>query len=283
VTENCQPALIEQAETALAASTDRVVFVPFEGRRYVAKRFADHRPRPRLQSLALRWLVKRITGQALPMDTLRLADADFQAGGEARRLRSLAQVGVRVPPLVHVGTHYLLMPHCGEPVADLLADWPIDTIRSELVAQAADLGRFHRDGQWHGAAQIKNLTWQDGQTWRIDFEESFGEQVPLPVAQALDVVLFLDSIALAGPLDETESRRLLPRLLEAWAAQQPGDAVIDVLRRGERWLARLAWLSLPFRRRTRKGRPRKGALRLAIVSDAMTQFLKASGDGRGHA
>ncbi len=103
------------------------------------------------------------------------------------------------------------------------------------------------------------------------------------MAQALDVVLFVDSVALAGPLDEVQSRSLLPRLLESWAAQQPGDAVIEVLRRGERWLARLAWLSQPFRRRTRKGRPRKGALRLAIVSDAMTQFLKASGDGRGHA
>ena len=88
-------------------------------------------------------------------------------------------------------------------------------------------------------------------------------------------VPFDPAIALAGPLEEAESRRLLPQLLNTWAGQQPDAAVIDVLRRGERWLARLAWLSQPFRRRTRKGRQRKGPLRLAIVSDAITSFLKA--------
>ena len=275
MTPPCDPALIASAEAALAASTDRVVFVEWGGKGYVMKRLADHRPRPRLQSLALRWLVKRITGLSLSMDTMRLADRQFQAGGEARRLIALAQAGVKVPPVLHQGAHYFLMPHCGEPLADLLAKWSPEQARDELIAQAAALGQFHRAGQWHGAAQIKNLTRMDDQVYRIDFEESFGEQVPLPVAQALDLVLFIDSVALAGPLEEAESRRLLPQLLNTWAGQQPDAAVIDVLRRGERWLARLAWLSQPFRRRTRKGRQRKGPLRLAIVSDAITSFLKA--------
>ncbi len=271
---SASPALIARTEAALATSTDRVVLVEHEGRRYVAKRLVDHRPRPRLQSWALRWLVRRITGLSLPMNSLRLDDADFQAGGEARRLVELAQAGVRVPPLLHLGAHYLLMPFCGETLANLLAGWSPDTLRRELTAQAAELGRFHHCGQWHGGAQIKNLTRLDGQTYRIDFEESFGEQVPLPAAQALDLVLFIDSVALAGPLDEAASRQLLPQLLDAWRTQQPDPAVLAVLRQGQPWLARLARLARPFQRSSRKGRPRKGALRLAIVADAITDFLQ---------
>ena len=274
MTPPCDPALIASGEAALAASTDRVVFVEWGGKGYVMKRLADHRPRPRLQSLALRWLVKRITGLSLSMDTMRLADRQFQAGGEARRLIALAQAGVKVPPVLHQGAHYFLMPHCGEPLADLLAKWSPEQARDELIAQAAALGQFHRAGQWHGAAQIKNLTRMDDQVYRIDFEESFGEQVPLPVAQALDLVLFIDSVALAGPLDEAASRALLPDLLRAWQAELPDTAVLDVLRRGLPWLARLARLARPLQRRKARGRPRKGALRLAIVSDALQVFLQ---------
>ena len=258
----------------MAASTDRVVLFEHEGRRYVAKRLADHRPRPRLQSMALRWLVRRITGLSLSMEALRPDEAAFRAGGEARRLLALVQAGVRVPPLLHLAPDYFLMPYCGEPLANLLNGWSPDTLRGELTAQAAELGRFHHAGQWHGAAQIKNLTRHDGQTWRIDFEESFGDQVPLAVAQALDLVLFVDSVALAGPLDEAASRSLLPTLLDTWLAQQPDPAVLAVLRRGQPWLTRLAWLARPFQRRTAKGRQRKGALRLAIVADAVSAFLQ---------
>ncbi|HOF29760.1 MAG TPA: hypothetical protein PK441_02860, partial [Burkholderiaceae bacterium] len=98
--------LIDAAAAALAASTDRVVILSHAGRRYVAKRVAPQ-PRSRLQAVAVRWLVKGITGQSLPMQTLRLADAATGVGFEARRLRALEQAGQRVPHLVHEGPDYL--------------------------------------------------------------------------------------------------------------------------------------------------------------------------------
>jgi hypothetical protein len=113
-------------------------------------------------------------------------------------LRALEQAGQRVPHLVHEGPDYLLLEHCGNTVANLLEDWTADTCRIEMENEARDLGAFHRAGQWHGASQIKNLTRHDGATWRIDFEEDFGELVPLPVVQALDIILFLNSVSLAG-------------------------------------------------------------------------------------
>jgi hypothetical protein len=260
--------LIDAVAAALAASTDRVVILSHAGRRYVAKRVAPQ-PRSRLQAVAVRWLVKGITGQSLPMQTLRLADAATGVGFEARRLRALEQAGQRVPHLVHEGPDYLLLEHCGNTVANLLEAWTQDTCRSEMENEARELSAFHRAGQWHGASQIKNLTRHDGHTWRIDFEEDFGELVPLPVVQALDIILFLNSVSLAGAVDEAESRRLLPRLLALCLEENPDARVRATLLRARPWVARLAWLSTPMRRRTVRGRQRKGALRLALLADAL--------------
>ena len=53
------------------------------------------------------------------------------------------------------------MEHCGDAVGYLIGDWPIEAA-TELASLAAELGAFHRAGQWHGAAQTKNLTRRDG-------------------------------------------------------------------------------------------------------------------------
>ena len=131
MTESPNAALVNAATAALAASTDRVVPVNHAGRRYVAKRVAP-RQRSRLQAWAVRALAKGITGQSLPMDTLRLTDAAASVGFEARRLRALEQAGQRVPHLVHEGADFLLMEHCGDTLDRLLQDWPLATCRAEL-------------------------------------------------------------------------------------------------------------------------------------------------------
>jgi tRNA A-37 threonylcarbamoyl transferase component Bud32 len=265
--------LVEAAIAALAATAERTVVIEHSGERYVAKRLAD-RPRRASQALFLRWLVKRVTGQSLPMRTLLLSEAASSVDYEARRLESLARAGVRVPRVVHHGADYLLLEHCGTTVATLLEGWPLATCRSELQGLAEDLGAFHRAGQWHGAAQIKNLTRKDGQTYRIDFEEDFGERVPLPAAQALDLVLFLNSISLAGPIAEAESGVLLPQLLGSYLAAKPDQAVRAALARALPWVAALARLASPFRGLTSEGRQRKGAARLVILVDALASSLK---------
>jgi tRNA A-37 threonylcarbamoyl transferase component Bud32 len=273
-TATAHAALIEATTAALAASAQRTVVLEHGGQRYVAKRLAD-RPRRVSQALFLRWLVKRVSGQSLPMRTLLLSEAASSIGYEAGRLESLARAGVRVPRVVHQAADYLLLEHCGETVAMLIAGWPLATCRSEMLRLADELGAFHRAGQWHGGAQIKNLTRKDGLTFRIDFEEDFGDRVPLPAAQALDLVLFLNSVSLAGPVDEGEARVLLPSLLAAYFAAQPDPQVRAALVRGLPWVAALARLASPFRRLTSNGRPRKGAARLVILADALAASLKA--------
>ncbi|HWT54649.1 MAG TPA: hypothetical protein VN066_07560 [Rhodocyclaceae bacterium] len=263
--------LAAAAAAALAAKPNsRTLVIDHAGVRYVAKRLAE-RPRRLMQTLFMRWLVKQITGQPLPLRTLALSESAGSMDYEAQRLEALAAAGARVPRIAYKTSDYLLLEHRGTVVASLLEKWSPDVWRTELPRMARELGEFHAAGLWHGGAQIKNVTLQDGSFTRIDFEENFGEFLPLPVTQATDLLLFLNSISLAGPIDEAESRRLLPTLLAEYVRVHADHGGIrDTLRRAMPWFRRIVWLEHPFRRFTRKSH-----LRMVILVDTLGDFLTA--------
>lgn len=274
--ERCETAavtgLVSAAEAALAGSPSRVLFVEHDGKGYVVKRGA-HRRRSLWQSLCLRWLVHRVSGYTLPMHSLRLAQASSGVDFEAKRLAALAAAGIRVPRVIHRGDDFLILEHCGNSIAMLLQHWTQDAWRQELPRLAGQLGAFHRSGHWHGAAQIKNLTRTDGLDYRIDFEEDFGELVPLAAAQAVDLVLFLNSISLRARIDAAEARRLLPDLIGSYFAAEPDRQVVQTLARALPLATTLVRIARLLMRLQFWGRPHKGVARLVILVEALTAQL----------
>ena len=243
------------ARAALEARPKRVREFTHAGTAYIVKRPAA-KPRRLIQTLFVRWAVKRITGKVLPMSTLALSEATGSVDYEAGRLRKMAAAGVRVPRLALQTPGFFVLEHCGAIVESHLAKWPPETWRRELPRLARELGEFHRAGHWHGGAQIKNLTLRDGVSYRIDFEEDFGEILPLPVTHAADLVLFINSVSLSGPIDEMEARQLLPQLLDHYFAANPDPEIREVIRRALPMLKRLAPIAGLFRRWSNKGIPR---------------------------
>ena len=246
------PALEAAARAALATHHTRALVFEHGGRRYVVKRLAA-KPRQLMQTLFMRWAVKRVTGQPLPLRTLALSAAAGSMDFEAKRLQSLAAAGVAVPRVALVTPEFFVLDYCGTVIATLLESWGPETFRPQLTALARELGEFHRAGHWHGGAQIKNLTWHEGRHFRIDFEENFGEFLPLTATQAADLVLFLNSISLAGPVDETESRHLLPALIDAYFTAHPNPEIKAIIQRALPLLRTLAGIARPFQRFSRKG------------------------------
>ncbi len=241
---------LEAAAQAAFSRGSRTSVFEFGGQRYVVKRL-EAKPRRLIQTLFMRWLVKAVTGLAVPMRSLSQAgeNRDF----EVHRLETLASAGVRVPKIALKTPDYFVLEHCGPVVADLLEKWAPDVWRSEFPRLATELGSFHQTGNWHGGAQIKNITALEGEHYRIDFEEDFGEFLPLPVSQLADLLLFLNSISLAGPIDETEARRLLPQLLAHYLDANPDPELYRLIIRTVRLMRRLLWLTRPFKRWSRKG------------------------------
>ncbi len=256
---------------ALAASDQRIVHIEHEGAALIAKR-AGQQKRRLPQALVVRWLVKRTTGLLVPLKTVLLANREGALGHEARRLRALAASGVRVPRVVRVTSEYLLLEDCGPCVASLLAGWSAQTRHDELCAEAATLGDFHLAGHWHGAAQVKNLTRRGGHTWRIDFEEDFGEFLPLAAAQATDLVLLVNSVCLRGPIGESETRALLPRMFDAYFAANPDPRVRQELTRALPMVRRLLRFAGPFKGLRMGRRPHRGVARMLLLVDALSAW-----------
>ena len=264
--------LAQAVEAALAASEQRIMLIEHDGARYVVKRTA-RRARNLLQSLLLRGFVRLSSGQALPMRALRMSAGVSSMAYEAQRLAELAAAGVPVPRVVHRGSDYLVLDDVGPSLASQLLGWTPELWRDELPRQAAQLAALHRAGFWHGAAQIKNLTRRDGIVYRIDFEESFGEWVPLPAAQAFDLVLFLNSISLRGPIDEAEARCLLPALLDSYVAVNPDPQVLHAMTRALSWTLAPTRLAARAMRLKRWGRRRNGVTRLNILVEVLAARL----------
>lgn len=154
---------------------------------------------------------------------------------EVQRLKALHSAGYRVPEVLAANSKVLVTAHAGVTLGDLLHDEPDDDARLVWLLEAArDLAAFHRAGQWHGAAQIRNVVrMRDGQLGRIDFETALDGHFPLALLQAFDASLFFSSLA------RTRDVQLLPAVSRAYLADAPESAKI-ALRRGFPLVRRLS-------------------------------------------
>ncbi len=252
-------ALLAAAHQALRG---KVGSFTWAGQRHVAKRLTAKRPLPG-ERLLIGWCSRRLAGQA-PRTPALPPGPDY----ELRRLQTLAAAGVRVPPVLAFDQELMVLAHCGQDAFEIMRGLPRNERTRFLTRLATELADLHAAGHWHGGAQIKNILVQDGQTWRIDFEESALEALPLPLAQAYDLLLFLNILPLAGPVDEAESRELLPQLLAAYFARHPALPVRQCLIRLLPWALGLWRIARPLR-----GLSRKSIHRAGILIDSLESFL----------
>ena len=248
--------LIAEAQRALATQTERVATFSYGGKTYLAKRLLAQK-RSVFKARLLQLLVRLITGKWMPIASFTLnTDASF----EVKRLLHMKDAGICVPEVLFASDEFFVMPHCGTVVATLLEGFSEPEWRPLFMRLAEELADFHRQGLWHGGAQIKNITYQKGVSYRIDFEECFGEFLPISVAQAADLVLFLNSISLAGPVNEGLSRALLPALLQTYFAGHPSADIKACLRKVLPFLRFALFIAKPF-----EGKSRKSVRRLRIL------------------
>ncbi|GAA4332152.1 hypothetical protein GCM10023144_21740 [Pigmentiphaga soli] len=180
---------------------------------------------------------------------------------EAARLRALREQGQAVPRVYLETGNHLVFEYCGLTVERILEHMRPAARLALLSRVVDDLADFHRAGHWHGGAQLRNLTMMHGRIYRIDFEENVGAALPLPIAQAYDVLLTFHSMVdhLGG--DPAAGTRLLARYLAR--VQSPG--VAGALGAADRWLGRLRRIEPWLGARLRRGHDVRRALALAGI------------------
>ncbi|MFH1804981.1 MAG: hypothetical protein ABID63_08850 [Pseudomonadota bacterium] len=146
----------------------------------------------------LQRLIATLTG--LPM--LRPTVSPGGAAGlqsEGRVLRGLALAGVPVPDVVLQTDVWLVIGDNGAILQNVIEDAVRDgdeALVTGMIERAAlALAGLHARAAAHGAPLLRNITLRDaGDIGFIDFEEDPNARMPLPDAQARDVLLFLFSI-----------------------------------------------------------------------------------------
>lgn len=138
---------------------------------------------------------------------LRAGDTAY----EAQRLTHLRHHHIAVPKVFLQHNDYIVMEHAGQSVEALLTQ--ADQRDALLIPIMQSLVDLHEAGQWHGGAQVRNLTLKDNQLHRIDFEEKTGDVLPLHLAQAYDLLLCFNSLTKYLAFDIELGEKLLGHYL----------------------------------------------------------------------
>jgi tRNA A-37 threonylcarbamoyl transferase component Bud32 len=223
---------------------------PLDGERVVACRwrgiaaFAKRTSRQRsLEVFVLALfgpIVRRFLGASQPfVPVRRRASPAF----EVQRLGELDEAGAHVPRVLAANDAVFLVESVGRPLDKVLAAMPSGESRLRLITLAAiDLAAFHKAGHWHGNAQVRNVAVSGSGFARFDFDRDCDRHLPLEQIQALDVLLFLASLADLGDAEAVE------RAARCYVASAPEGVLVPLrrCRRMLRWLKdrrSLQWLA----------------------------------------
>ena len=247
--QQIRPLLLEeQTDPVILSVEDQSYVVKFE-RREPSRTWLEW-----LGSLACRIVFK-----------VKVRPKDLRAGGidhEAQRLIQLAELQLAVPALYFQTDHYIIMEHCGESLEHRLRRTP--DAQDLLYAIVDELIALHQAKQWHGGAQIRNLTIKDDTIYRIDFEENTGNAMPLAVAQAYDVLLCFNSLA----THLQENIALGTDLLCHYLRTAPNPQILVILQRVDRYLSILRKPLPLFGKKLQQGKDVRQTLFFADVLKA---------------
>jgi hypothetical protein len=147
-------------------------------------------------------------------------------GLEAARLRFYRSKGLPVPAVIAARSGVIALEDVGDSLRNRLDATAEASDRQRLVERAAaELIRFHAGDDWHGGAQLKNLTWHDARIWRIDFEEPYGGVLATPLLQVYDLCLMLTSA------ERYVDERTLSGLAQRWLRARAEPEIETAFRR----------------------------------------------------
>lgn len=216
----------------------RIERIAFNGSPAWCKQYAPKRRRLRLA--LLRWIACRLRLAAL-LPPPPAPSAEVACARERAAIERLHALGARAPQLLAVEANLLVLSDLGETLSARCKAEPDPARRKDWVRRGFEaIVDLHRRGGCLSQAFARNLVCSDEGIGFIDFEEDPLDTMPLPAAQARDVLLYVYSTARFMDGD----RAGYAALLQAHLAGESAAVRVETLRvaRRLRWLAPLARL-----------------------------------------
>lgn len=255
------PVLHDLIRSLRATALTRVFSITYDGRKLWVKTTGV----PRLRSSVL---LQRAIAKLFALPILRPARNRAGAMGlaaEAGAARMLAGAGFPVPGVIACTGQWLVLSDAGEALeARLNAEKDVEARWQMIAAAGRLLARLHAAGLWHGGAQIRNFSWNDGAPGLLDLEDHDLPGMTLHEKQARDLLLFLYSLMRYDRKVTPPRMPAVARELLAQAAPETRDA-LRKLRRRMAWLLGLARLIAPYAGRdVKQAVAADDALRIAL-------------------
>lgn len=204
-----------------------------------------------------------------------VSPALLRTGGvrhEAARLRELGQAGRRVPAVLFQNDECLVLSCAGKSLDEIVEHVTLAEMLALFERVADDLADWHRHGDWHGGAQLRNVTEHPEGLYRIDFEERHGHVLSAAATRAYDMFLFFGDALSNLPPEE-----VLPSgcpLMQRYLEQVADPALIAMLQRMLRLLQPMVWVDRHWPRLTAK-RDNQRIVRFAKVLRSVLPTLTA--------
>lgn len=133
---------------------------------------------------------------------------------ERARIRRLADIGVRVPEVLHAGNNWHVLSDIGTPIRDAFRLATPVLRRALLNLLLDEIARIHQHGEYLSQAVLRNVVCDSAHlVGFIDFEEDPAQHLHVELCQARDILLMLCGLTDYFTPDDTEFLQLLADLL----------------------------------------------------------------------
>lgn len=114
---------------------------------------------------------------------------------ESTKLQRLSALSIPVPKVLETEETYFIIEDCGPTIRYLLKNNLVSDPTKLFEKIISALALMHNANEYHGASQIKNITYKEDKIYFIDFEESFNQEIDIDDLQFRDLFLFLFSLS----------------------------------------------------------------------------------------
>lgn len=181
--------LEEIACEQVCLNSSEIFSIEFENQKYWVKKARQTKPN-KIQSLFYKFLPFELLMPSLEKSAKEALEH------ETAKLELFRNNGINVPKVVYKCDEFFILEDVGETLNTLTRNRAISEEKMYYYVDKLleELSKIHNNNLFHGGAQTRNFTYQDGKVYAIDLEESFDKSIDIKVLQFRDVLLLLLSL-----------------------------------------------------------------------------------------
>lgn len=112
---------------------------------------------------------------------------------ETSKLKQFRNLGINTPNVIFKCNDFFILEDCGISIHSIIRDKNIseEKLYYYIEKVLAELSKIHNNSLFHGGAQTRNFTYQNGNIYAIDLEESFNNDINVKTLQFRDLLFLL--------------------------------------------------------------------------------------------